>query len=175
MSSDIQCFPQMNETPPVPPQPNNGGPDIQPDVQPSDGPVVPPPAVRAELEALLERDATALGDVYRRTRAGETPEQIQEARGTERSNFVWNYMRTVRALLDGNLPTAPTVALSTARRFRRILSERRLSPQATSVLEANLIILERQATSEVGRVIEDNKAIEATEHAEAQAIQGIYV
>jgi hypothetical protein len=125
--------------------------------------------------ALLERDATALGDVYRRTRAGETPEQIQEARGTERSNFVWNYMRTVRALLDGDLPTAPTVSLSTARRFRRILSERRLSPQATSVLEANLIILERQATSEVGRVIEDNKAIEATEHAEAQAIQGIYV
>jgi hypothetical protein len=57
-------------------------------------------SVRAEFEAILQADDTAIGDVWRRTEAGETPDQIRIAHGAQRSGFVWGYLRTARALID---------------------------------------------------------------------------
>jgi len=51
----------------------------------------------------------------------------------------------VRALLDGDLPTAPTVALAAARRYRTALKAPALSAAARSYLQANLDELERRA------------------------------
>jgi hypothetical protein len=51
----------------------------------------------------------------------------------------------VRALLNGNLPTAPTVALAAARRYRTVLKAPTLSAAARSYLQANLNELERRA------------------------------
>ena len=74
-------------------------------------------AIRDEIEQVVIQQQGGLGDVYRRTLAGETPDQIRIARGAERPNFVWNYNRTARALIDGDLPTAPTIAEGIARTF----------------------------------------------------------
>ena len=51
----------------------------------------------------------------------------------------------VRALLDGNLPGAPTVALAAARRYRTVMKAPGLSAAARSYLQANLDELERRA------------------------------
>src|SRR6266496_2135907 len=74
----------------------------------------PSPAVREEIEEFLDRDQSALGDVWRRTKAGESRHDIQAARGTQQSSFVWSYLRVAKALVDGDLPTAPSVALQVA-------------------------------------------------------------
>ena len=132
-------------------------------------------AIRAEIEALLSAEEGALGDVWRRTQAGETPDQIRIARGAERPNFVWTYNRTARALLDGDLPTAPTVALGTARTFRRILKENRFSAETRVELERRLAILESRASDPNARAVEDKQAIEATVDAEEHAVPGVYV
>ena len=47
--------------------------------------------VYAEIRDAILRDTTALGDIFRRTEQGETPDQIRIARGNERATFVWNY------------------------------------------------------------------------------------
>ncbi len=158
----------MTDVPDVPPEPEAITAQTRP-------PILPVDAQRSEIEALLVADRTALGDIWRRTQAGETPEQIQAARGAAFPNFVWSYLRTARALIDGDLPTAPTVALATARTFRRILNEAALSPGTDAALRANLALLESRAASEAARVIEDEAALDTTELAEAEAVQGIYV
>ena len=75
------------------------------------GPVQPTDDVRAELAVLLEADESRLGEVYRGLRRGLDAGTIADELGVATSNFVWNYERLVRALLDGDLPKAPTVAL----------------------------------------------------------------
>lgn len=138
-------------------------------------PITPSPEVRAEIESFLEADQSALGDVWRRTKAGESPEEIQAARGTQRANFVWSYRRMCSALVDGDLPTATTVAVQIARKFRSILSDGVLSDAAQEYLRKNLVVLEQRAANEVVRKVEDTVAVTATEEAEADAVPGIYV
>lgn len=131
--------------------------------------------VRSEIVKLLAVDETALGDVWRRTQAGETPDEIRLARGAERSTFVWSYLRVARALADGDLPTAPTVALGAARTFRRILKDEALSPAARAVLEERLATLEARAGDPGARAVEEREARKATADAEEHAVPGIYV
>src|SRR5215210_6888035 len=76
-------------------------------------------SMRAELAGVLADDDSLLGEVYRRIEAVRH-RIIRAARGADRPNFVWNYLRTIRALLDNELPTAPSVARATARSFRSI-------------------------------------------------------
>ena len=132
-------------------------------------------SVRTEVEAVLLTEEGGLGDVWRRTQAGETPDEIRIARGAERPNFVWSYNRTARALLDGDLPTAPTVAVQTARTFRRILKENQFSPDTRVVLEERLATLELRATDPEAKAVEDKLAIEATVTAEEHGVPGVYV
>lgn len=142
---------------------------------PSDEPAVPNALVRKELENALQEDEALLGEVWRRRQAGESAEEIQAARGASRPNFVWSYERVLKALLEGNLPSAPTVTLQVARAFRGFLTRTSLSAEAGSFLKHNLLILETRAASEVAREHEDKEARAVTSQAEAQAIPGIYV
>lgn len=91
------------------------------------------------------------------------------------SGFVWNYGRLARALVDGDLPTAPTVALAAARRFRSILRTASLSEATRSYLETNLDELERRANDVERREQEVQRAQEQTQRAEARNEIGIYV
>jgi T5orf172 domain len=139
------------------------------------GPVHPSPEVRAELASLLGTDESRLGEVYRGLQRGLDAGAIADELGVATSNFVWNYERAAKALLDGDLPWAPTVALSAARKFRSILRSARLSPAARAYLDTNLGELERRANDETARVVETKQAQEQTQAAEARNEIGIYV
>lgn len=136
---------------------------------------IPSEAVRRELEDVLQSEDNLLGDVFRRRKAGETPEQIQAARGASRPNFVWSYERILKAFLDGDLPTAPTVSLQVARALRGFLTRNELSSEAQGLLKHNLLILQTAATNEGARESEDRAARAVTSEAEARAVPGIYV
>jgi hypothetical protein len=110
-----------------------------------EGPVRPDPKVRAELEAVLEADKSRLGQVYRASQRGLDARAIASELGVQTSGFVWNYKRIAKAVLDGDLPSAPSVALIAAQRYRSILKFARLSKAARSYLETNLRELERWA------------------------------
>ncbi len=150
------------------------GEPASPEVAPV-GPVRPSDEVRAELAALVGSDASRLGEVYRGLQRGLTADQIAAELGVASSNFVWRHNRNARALVDGDLPTAPTVALGTARKFRSVLKTAGLSPAARRYLEVNLAELERRANDETARVVEVQRAQEQTEQAEARNETGIYV
>ncbi len=77
--------------------------------------------IRAEIEEALESDTSVLGEVYRGVRNGLSDEELRVQRGAENPNFVWNYKRTIRALVEGDLPSAPSVASQTAARLRKLL------------------------------------------------------
>ena len=139
------------------------------------GPVQPSAEIRAELVSLLEADDSRLGEVYRGLQRGLDASAIADELGVGTSNFVWNQDRIAKALLDGDLPRAPTVALGTARKFRAILRSERLSSGARAYLEANLRELERRANDETARVVEVKQAQEQTQVAEARNETGIYV
>lgn len=51
-------------------------------------PASPTEQIQAELIEILNADESLLGEVYRRQQAGETPADIQAARGATRPNFV---------------------------------------------------------------------------------------
>jgi hypothetical protein len=130
---------------------------------------------QAELVALLEADESRLGEVYRGLQRGLDSGAIAAELEIGSTSFVWNYERVAKALLDGNLPGAPTVALGAARKFRSILRSPRLSPAARAYLETNLRELERRANDETARVVEVKQAQEQTHVAEARNDAGIYV
>ena len=75
-----------------------------------DVPMIPSPAVRAEIADALRADQSALGDVFRRLEGGSSLAEVRSDLG----DFAWNYNRGMMALLDGDLPTAPSVIRSTA-------------------------------------------------------------
>jgi hypothetical protein len=143
--------------------------------RPDQEPDAPPDSVRAEIVDVLDAEEGGLGDVWRRTQAGQSPEEIRVARGNERPNFVWNYLRTARAIVDGDLPTAPTVALGAARTLRRILKENEFSSATRAVLEHRLTVLEQRAGDPGALAAEEKKAKIATATAEEHAVPGIYV
>jgi len=68
-------------------------------------------------------------------------------------------------ILEGDLPTAPTVALQAARTLRRFLKDNTFSPEARAVLEQRLSTLEERAVDPGLRAVEDKEAQGATAQA----------
>jgi hypothetical protein len=130
--------------------------------------------VHAELSAHLAEDQSRVGEVYRSLARNLTADEIASELGVATSNFVWNYTQTIRAVLEGALPTGPTVALGVARKFRSLLRAGGLSDAARRYLETNLIELERRANDQTARVVEVEEAQRQTEQAEARNDVGIY-
>lgn len=64
----------------------------------------------AEIERFLESDSSRLGDVFRLQRQGLDAEAIASRLGVATSRFVWNQAWLLDFLLQGDMPTAPTVA-----------------------------------------------------------------
>ncbi len=131
--------------------------------------------VRAEIECFLEADDTLLGEVYRGLNSGLSDEQIRVQRGNDKPNFVWNYKRTIRALLNGDLPTAPSVASQNAARFRKIIKTGGFSARTQQVLQERLLILESRVADPDAQAAEEKQALTATKAAEDHAEPGIYV
>jgi hypothetical protein len=66
---------------------------------------------------------------------GKSVDEIQQLLGLQYPNFIWGYDRLFKSILDGDLPTAPSVVRSNARRFRSILKSWDLTPAAGEVLK----------------------------------------
>lgn len=145
-----------------------------PEAIPEAGPVQPSDEVRKELRAYLATDSSRVGEAYRLLAegilAGLLPEHPDKGTGV-----TWQTWRLLRALLDGNLPVAPTVALAAARRYRAVLKAPGLSAAAHSYLQTNLDELERRASDPARLDEEAQRANEQTQQAEARNEVGVYV
>src|SRR5580700_905310 len=131
------------------------------------GPVQPNDDVRNELQAYLVADSSRVGEMYRLLEEGLAADTIAE-RLEGGAAGAWQYRRMVRALLDGNLPTAPTVALAAARRYRTVLKTPGLSAATRAYLQANLDELERRASDPARLDEEAQLASKQTQQAEAR-------
>lgn len=106
---------------------------------------VPSPEVRAELAALIEADQSRLGDVYRMTARGLTPPQIAQELGVDSSGFVSNNRSIAKALVEGTMPSGPSVAKQVASSVRGLMRKARVSTQARSYVDDLLAALEEAA------------------------------
>lgn len=131
--------------------------------------------VYAEIRDAILRDTTALGDIFRRTEQGETPDQIRIARGNERATFVWNYLRMAKAILEDDIPDAVSVAVQAKRALQRLFRENEFSAEAGAVLERRLSALEERASDPVLLAKEEKEAKSKTAEAEKKDIPGVYV
>lgn len=94
----------------------------------------PPAAVREQLEQLLEKDTSRVGDVYRlRDRSSV---EIARALGVDSSGFVANNRTIIRALLDGEIPVRPSIALQVASKVRTLSRSPLLDEDARGYLAA---------------------------------------
>jgi hypothetical protein len=114
------------------------------------GPAAPTQEVRVELGALLAADDTRLGQVYNCLEQGLGAVAIAQQLGVATTGFVWNQRRIIRALLDNDLPTAPTVASTAARTFRSLLRRKSVSAGTRSYIENIIDELERHANDTRG-------------------------
>jgi hypothetical protein len=66
---------------------------------------------RSEVSALLDADETTAGDVWRRLKAGKTPQQIAEEDGITLGP-VYSFINLHNALLEGTVSSSPWLARS---------------------------------------------------------------
>ncbi len=118
-------------------------------------------AIRGEIEKALESETSVLGEVYRGVRNGLSDEELRLQRGVENPNFVWNYKRTIRALVEGDLPSAPSVAAQTAARLRKLLKTVQFSHAARQRLEQRLAVLESRVGDPDAQAAEEHQALAA--------------
>jgi hypothetical protein len=152
-----------------------GSPDSADDVEDELGAIRPSPEVRAEIIETIRKDEGRIGEVFLGRERGLSADDIAAELGVSTSGFVSNYWRTIRAFIDGDLATAPSLALGAARTFRRYIRDYNWSPEAHRYLERNLAELERRASDETARSVEVEHAKAQTERAEAENAPGVYV
>lgn len=135
------------------------------------------PALQSEVAAALEVDDTVLGYVYRSTRDGKSEAQMAEEQGTKYKNFVWNYRRHLRALFEGDLPTAPSVARQCAGATRSFVWRHSaiLSVSVKDELERRANECMRRSENPELRDKEDEELDERGRIAERSGVVGIYV
>ena len=88
-----------------------------------------------ELHLALELDQRALGDVWRRTKSGESEEQIATARNTKTSDFVRRELRIVHCIESNEYTEAPKMAALIASAINGLLKNYDFSPEVRKELE----------------------------------------
>ena len=133
--------------------------------------------IQSEIRRAFEADDTRMGDVWRATAAGKTPAQTAEELGTQTSNFVNKYLRFVRAIETGDLPSAPTMIRECRTTTKGFLNRHsaRLSVSAIGILNERIATLESLMNNPAAEEAEDQKIRQGTESIESQGIAGIYV
>ena len=128
-----------------------------------------------ELEAFLEEDASLYGEIWRKTKQGISEKEIQISRGATYPNFIWNYRRYIRALLEADLPKGPSMLRETGVLFRRILRSANFNDSTKAYLEDGLIEVEARIENRTMQALEENDAIRNTEILETRNAVGVYV
>ena len=83
----------------------------------------------AELHSALELDKRALGDVWRRTKSGESEEQIAAARKTKTSDFVRRELRIIHCIESNEYPEGPKIAALIASAINGLIKNYDFSPE----------------------------------------------
>jgi hypothetical protein len=81
----------------------------------------------------------------------------------------------IRALRDGEVPTAPSLAKESERRIRSWLKKKDLSPQLRSALEEQEKLAASRAEDQAAQGQEFEEAVTKSEKAEADGTPGVYV
>lgn len=122
---------------------------------------------KTEVKALLDADDTALGDIWRQIQKGLSVEQIARERGVH-TGVIYAFPRTIRGLLDGEIPEKPFVAAGNASRLGSWLKKKPLSNE----LRAQFTDQERAITANVDDTNANEEeladSIKATQGAEAR-------
>jgi hypothetical protein len=130
---------------------------------------------RTEVESLLADDTTVLGHLWAYEQDGLTPQEMAEREGTSGTGWVSVYRMLVRVLRDGEVPTAPSMSTTAARRVRRWLKNPNLSPSLRGELEAQVALLTSRAEDPSAVAEETETAVETSKRAEATGRPGVYV
>lgn len=130
---------------------------------------------QAEVETLLAEDTTVLGHLWAYEQEGLTAQEMAEREGTSGTGWVSVYRMLVRVLRDGEVPTAPSMATTAARRVRRWLKKSNLSPSLRAELEAQGALLTSRAEDPSAVAEETETAVENSKRAEAAGRPGVYV
>ena len=130
---------------------------------------------RAEVEALLAQDTSVLGHLWVYEQEGLTPQEMAEREGTVNTGWVSIYRMLVRVLRDGEVPTAPSMATTAARRVRKWLKNPSLSPSLRAELEAQEALLTSRAEDRSAVAEETETAVETSKRAEAAGRPGVYI
>ena len=135
----------------------------------------PTPLVNSELIEILRNDAGLHGEIWRSTEAGLTDEEIQKARGANYPNFIWNYRRYTRALLEGDLPKSATMLNETANLFRRCSRLVGISEECKHYLENGLLEISARSNNAEMQAQEEKVALDQSILLEKKFTPGIYV
>ena len=129
---------------------------------------------REEVERALGEDTTRLGDVWRRKE--KDAETIAKELKICTSGFVSTYRTQMRAITEGTLPSAPTVAKQCASALRGFAKRHQaLSSESRSELQERVNECARRANDPAKWPTEEQKLERRTRAAEEKAVRGIYV
>lgn len=133
------------------------------------------PASNGEVAQALNVDPTRLGQVWRR--ADKKPPEIARELGNATTSFVYNYRRTIAALVDGELPSMPTPAKLVASALRGFAKRHQdgLSEHTIARLEGLAEQCDRVANDPLAIAREDSVDQKQTEEVEKRDTPGIYV
>ncbi|MEO6533824.1 MAG: GIY-YIG nuclease family protein [Pseudolysinimonas sp.] len=105
---------------------------------------------RQEIEQLLESDEGRIGDVYRLTKDGLSPQEIADRLNVASYAFVYNNRRHIDAVLDGRGVVGPVFRRQTMGVFSSLILRGRavLSGEAMKLLLANRAAVEAAGADE---------------------------
>lgn len=135
----------------------------------------PTQLVKSELIEILKNDAGLHGEIWRATEAGLTDEEIQKARGASYPNFIWNYRRYTRALLEGDLPKGVTLLNETAALFRRFSRIMAISEATKVYLQNGLLEISARTSNSELQAQEEQGVLDQSIILEKKLTPGIYV
>ena len=138
-------------------------------------PTPPHSEVHDELIAYLETDETLYGVIYRNKRDGLSNEEIQSSRGAAYPNFIWNYQRYLKALLEGDIPNGVSLMNEASVLFRKLLKRDSFSDDAKLYLISCLNEIDRRKSDPVLQVRTQNQVIKASSELERKSTPGVYV
>lgn len=135
----------------------------------------PSPGVLAQLEDALKHDMGLHGEIWRATKNGISDDEIKRSRGASYPNFIWNYRRSMKALLQGDLPNRPTLLNDAALLFRRYLKLDELHEDTRRYLESGLIEILQKMNDDSARLQEEQGVVKQSKLLQKKSTPGIYV
>lgn len=131
--------------------------------------------VTAELMLYLESDESLFGIIYRKKRDGVSNEEIQKAQGAAYPNFIWNYQRYIKALLEGDIPNGVSLMNEVAVFYRRLLKQENFSDETKAYLVAGLQEIDARKSDSKLQFKTQNQVTKASTELEKQSKPGVYV